>query len=49
MTGLDVVIDNEPTPEFALLVAEQYDRLMSSLGDERARIIAQSKLEGYTN
>ena len=47
--GLDAVTDNEPTPEFALLVAEQYERLLCDLGDERARIIAQSKLEGYTN
>ena len=26
--GLDAVIDNEPTPAFALLVAEQYERLI---------------------
>lgn len=38
-----------PTPEFALLVAEQIDALVISLGDETLRTIVALKLEGYTN
>ncbi|MGA9921784.1 MAG: ECF-type sigma factor, partial [Isosphaeraceae bacterium] len=37
-----------PTPSFAALVAEQYSRLLESLGDESLRRIALLKMEGYT-
>ncbi len=46
---LDRVIGREPTPEFAALIAEEYDRLIESLGDDSLRRVAQAKLEGYSN
>ena len=47
--GIDEVIGDEPTPEFALQAAEQYQRLLDLLPDGTLRQIAQWKLEGYTN
>jgi RNA polymerase sigma factor (sigma-70 family) len=46
--GLDAIVGSEPTPAFAALVAEQYRRLLESLGDETLRHIALRKMEGYT-
>lgn len=43
------IVDSEPTPEFAALVADEYRRLLESLEDVDLRRIAQMKLEGYTN
>ena len=39
---------NEPTPEFAAQVAEEYERLLNFLDDDQ-RAIAVAKLEGLTN
>jgi DNA-directed RNA polymerase specialized sigma24 family protein len=47
--GLDEIIGDEPTPEFAALAAEQYSHLLDCLADETLRQIARWKLEGYTN
>jgi len=47
--GIDQVIGTEPTPEFAMQVAEESERLLSFLEDESLRAICQLKLEGYTN
>jgi len=47
--GIEHVIGDEPTPEFALMVAEEYSRLLHHLADESARKVAQLKLEGYGN
>lgn len=47
--GAEQVIGNDPTPELAAILAEQYERLMECLQEETLRTIAQSKLEGYTN
>lgn len=46
---LEQVIGDEPTPEFAALVAEQYQALLDRLPDQVCRDIAQLKLEGYTD
>jgi len=46
--GLDAIVGSEPTPSFAALVAEQYSRLLESLGDESLRRIALLKMEGHT-
>ena len=48
LAGLDAIVGSEPTPAFAALVAEQYSRLLDSLGDETLRRIALLKMEGYT-
>jgi DNA-directed RNA polymerase specialized sigma24 family protein len=46
--AIDELVGNEPTPEFAAQVAEQYERLLGLLDDE-LRTIALAKLEGLTN
>jgi DNA-directed RNA polymerase specialized sigma24 family protein len=40
---------HEPSPEFALQIAEQIEQLVAALGDEMLRTIVARKLEGYTN
>src|SRR5262245_52875278 len=47
--GLDQVVGDEPTPEFAAQVAEQCQQLLDQLGDDELRSIAVWKMEGYTN
>jgi DNA-directed RNA polymerase specialized sigma24 family protein len=47
--GIEQVVGNEPTPEFAAEVAEECQRLLDLLGDDEKRKIAVWKLEGHTN
>ena len=47
--GLERIIGPEPTPEFAAMVAEEYDRLLGALDDEPLRQVALWKMDGYTN
>ena len=47
--ALEQVVGEEPTPEFAAQVAEEYRRLLDRLGDETLRQVAVWKMEGYTN
>jgi DNA-directed RNA polymerase specialized sigma24 family protein len=47
--GLAEVVGSEPTPEFALEVAEECRRLLEVLAKEDLRAIALGKLEGYSN
>ena len=49
VNALSLVIGNEPTPEFCLMVTEQFDALLDLLGDEELRELALGKMEGYTN
>jgi DNA-directed RNA polymerase specialized sigma24 family protein len=42
------VIGREPSPEFALQIAEECQRLLDSLSDSILRAIAVWKMEGYT-
>jgi DNA-directed RNA polymerase specialized sigma24 family protein len=46
--GIEQVIGDSPTPEFAASVAEQFTRLLEQL-DHHLRPIALAKLEGYSN
>src|SRR5262245_18798417 len=46
---IERVVGEEPTPEFAVQVAEQYHLLLDRLGDETLRHIAVWKMEGLTN
>jgi DNA-directed RNA polymerase specialized sigma24 family protein len=46
--GLEMIAGDEPTPEFAAMVAEQYQRLLDCLDDDGLRQVALSRLEGYT-
>ena len=46
--GLDLLAGPEPTPEFAAMVAEEFNRLLNALGDDGLREVAVSRMEGYT-
>jgi RNA polymerase sigma factor (sigma-70 family) len=51
-TGGNVLVgllSREPDPAFAAEVAEECRRLLACLGDDQLRVIALSKMEGYTN
>jgi RNA polymerase sigma factor (sigma-70 family) len=43
------VVGDEPTPDFAAQVADEYRRLLDLLGDETLRQVAVWKMEGYDN
>jgi DNA-directed RNA polymerase specialized sigma24 family protein len=45
---LDQVADAEPTPEFAAMVAEEYQRLLAKLESDELRRVALDRMEGYT-
>ena len=47
--GFEQFIGEEPTPEFAALVVEEYRNRLEVLEDDTLRRIATWKLEGYTN
>ena len=47
--ALEQIIGNEPTPEFAAQVAEEYQLLLSQLGDADLRKVAVWKMEAYSN
>ena len=46
--GIEDVAGAEPTPEFAAMVAEQSERLLSQL-DETQRRVATLKMAGFQN
>jgi RNA polymerase sigma factor (sigma-70 family) len=47
--GIEAIIGEEPTPEFAAMVAEECERLLAALDDPVLRTVTQRKLEGFTN
>jgi DNA-directed RNA polymerase specialized sigma24 family protein len=47
--GLEQIISREPTPEFAVELAEEFQRLVDRLGNAELRAVALWKMEGYTN
>jgi DNA-directed RNA polymerase specialized sigma24 family protein len=47
--GCAFVVDSEPSPEFAALVADECRRLLGLLRDESLRQTARLRMEGYTN
>ena len=46
---LDDIIGSEPTPEFAAMIAEEFDVLLERLPDDGLRRIARLRLEDYSN
>ena len=46
---IEAIGGNEPTPELAAQLAEEYQRLMEQLGDSSLQRVASWKLEGYTD
>jgi DNA-directed RNA polymerase specialized sigma24 family protein len=47
--GLEQIVGEEPTPEFAAMMAEEYRRRLEALESDTLRRIVNWKLEGYTN
>ncbi len=47
--ALAEVLGDEPTPEFAAMVAEECRVRLDSLGDETLRQVALLRMEGYSN
>jgi RNA polymerase sigma factor (sigma-70 family) len=47
-SGFTEMLSTGPTPEFAVEVAEQCERLLDRLGDDQLRSIALMKMDGYT-
>jgi DNA-directed RNA polymerase specialized sigma24 family protein len=47
--SLEQILGEEPTPDFALQVAEESERLLAALGNEELRSVARWKMEGFTN
>ena len=43
------LVGSEPTPQFAVEVADEVQRLLGNLSDDQLRTVATMKLEGYTN
>jgi DNA-directed RNA polymerase specialized sigma24 family protein len=48
LTAIEDIISREPTPEFAVMVAEQCQNLLDRLVDPALRSIALWKMEGYS-
>jgi DNA-directed RNA polymerase specialized sigma24 family protein len=46
--GIDAIVGEEPSPAFAVQVADECQHLLDSLGDEALRGIAVLKMQGYT-
>ncbi len=46
---LDEIIGTEPSPDFAVLVAEHYQTLLDRLPDDGLRLIARLRIEEATN
>ncbi len=44
-----LVVDENATPDLAVMLADEVRRLMQMLPDEELRTIAVAKMEGYTN
>jgi DNA-directed RNA polymerase specialized sigma24 family protein len=47
--ALALVIGDTPSPEFSVMMAEEFQNLLSVIDDVELRTIALGKMEGYTN
>jgi DNA-directed RNA polymerase specialized sigma24 family protein len=47
--GIEQVVGPEPTPAFAVQVAEEYQQLLDRLDDDELRRVAVWRMEGHTN
>lgn len=48
-SGPEQIVDNQPTPEFAAQMAEEYELLLARLEDADLRKVAVWKMEGCSN
>lgn len=49
IAAVNQIVSREPSPEFAVEVAEQYQEVMLSLDDDELFQLATWKMEGYSN
>lgn len=49
IAAVNQIVSREPSPDFALEVAEQYQEMMHSLEDKELIQLATWKMEGYSN
>lgn len=49
IAAVNQIVSREPSPEFAVEVAEQYEQMMMSLGDDELVQLATWKMEGFSN
>ena len=49
IAAVNQIVSREPSPEFAMEVAEQFQEMMHSLGDKELIQLATWKMEGYSN
>ena len=49
IAAVNQIVSREPSPEFAAYVAEQYELMMMSLGDDELVQLATWKMEGFSN
>jgi DNA-directed RNA polymerase specialized sigma24 family protein len=49
VVDLNLLLGDEPSPDFAALVADETNSLLQALHDDTLQTIARRKLEGYTN
>lgn len=47
--GMDEVMESAPTPELAVIIAEECERLFQSLGDAKLQAVAVARMQGHTN
>jgi DNA-directed RNA polymerase specialized sigma24 family protein len=47
--GLDQFVEEEPTPELLVMLAEEHQRLLECLANDTLRRTAQWRMEGFTN
>lgn len=47
--AIENIIGNEPTPEFAVAVIDEFRMLSDQLVDDEMRTVAARKMEGYSN
>jgi RNA polymerase sigma factor (sigma-70 family) len=46
--SLDQLMGDDPTPDYLIMLSEQFERLLSYLRDDTLRSIALMRIEGYT-
>lgn len=46
--SLDQLMSDDPTPDYLIMLSEQFERLLSYLRDDTLRSIALLRIEGYT-
>ena len=47
--SIEEMIGAEPTPDFLVMIEEQHEQLLQTLRNDELRLIANRKLQGYSN